>query len=235
MKKTQEKTSVREEFNNWHDLGRAESMQDEHIVAVEGALKEMVFRKNTFTLDIGCGNGYATRLMAEQIRPHGKAYGVDISENMVNKAIQVSKDFNNCNFKIADFSNLPFDDNYFDIVLSVESIYYTEDLLKALAEVKRVTKAGGKFYCITYFFKEHTNSEAWADYIPLKMHYLSEAEYIDLFNKSGFRDVYPKRIYDHRPVDKKAFEPKWGYNNAEELIHFKQNIGALLIVGTNAD
>lgn len=229
-----QETKVAKEFNEWQGKGRAESMQDEHIIAVEGALIEMSFLNHMKILDMGCGNGYATRLMAEKIKPDGEAYGIDISENMINSARKLSKSFNNTHFKISNFSNMPFENNSFDITLSVESIYYCDDMLEAVKEVKRTLKTGGKFYCITYFFKEHYNSEVWADYVPLKMHYLSENEYIQLFNKAGLTDVYTKRIFDPRPIDVENFKPKWGYETAEELINFKENIGALLIVGTNA-
>lgn len=224
--------NVSKEFDKWHDLGRADSMQNEHIIAVEAALKEMQLTPGINTLDVGCGNGYTVRIMAKHIAPDGNAYGIDISEKMLNSAKTLSKEFNNVHFKAGNFSNLSFDDDFFDIITSVESIYYAENMLNALNEVKRVLKPGGKFYCITYFYKEHKNSAVWADYIPLKMHYLSESEYKELFIEAGFSHVEIKRIFDPRPVDKYAFEPKWGYNTVEELIFFKEHIGAMLIIGS---
>ncbi|MGD9581915.1 MAG: class I SAM-dependent methyltransferase, partial [Vampirovibrionia bacterium] len=164
-----------------------------------------------------------------------KAYGIDIAENMVNSATENSKNYSNTEFLVSDFSKTPFNDNFFDVTLSVESIYYCEDMLETVKEVKRTLKKGGQFYCITYFFKEHYNSEVWADYVPLKMHYLSENEYKELFTNAGLSDIYTKRILDPRPVDRENFKPRWGYNTVEELINFKENIGALLVVGTNAD
>lgn len=235
MAETKGISKVANEFNAWQKMGRAESMQQEHIIAVDGALKEMTFQNGLNVLDVGCGNGYAVRLMADKILPSGKAYGVDIAENMVNTAKEKSAHMCNVNFQVANFAQLPFKPNFFDIVLSVESIYYAEDMLEAVKNVCSVLKPGGKFYCITYFFKEHTNSAVWADYIPITMHYLAEAEYLELFKQAGFSQATAKRIYDPRPVDKDKFKPKWGYNNVEELIHFKEKIGALLIIGTNAN
>lgn len=228
-------SKVANEFNQWHDRGRADSMENEHIIAVEAALKEMNISGDMKTLDIGCGNGYTTRLIAKLISEKGKATGIDISENMIKTAKEKSLSIKNTEFLVANFLNLPFEDNFFDIIISVESIYYAEDLNKALKEIKRVLKQKGKFYCISYFFKEHKYSKAWADYIPLKMHYLSENEYIKALEKTGFKDIYTKRVYDERPVDVKNFQPKWGYNTPEELINFKKDIGALLVVGKNAN
>lgn len=224
--------SIEEEFNRWQNSGRAESMQKEHIIAVEGALKEMQFCPGMNTLDIGCGNGYATRLMAKQILPGGRAFGVDIAENMVESARIKSQQVHNTFFEVGNFLKLPFDADFFDIILSVESIYYADDILDALKEIRRVLKPCGKFYCITYFYKEHANSAVWSDLIPVIMHYLSEEEYIKAFKEVGFTNVYTRRIYDHRPTDEKTFKPGWGYNNIDELIHFKHNIGALLITGS---
>ncbi len=125
--------------------------------------------------------------------------------------------------------------DFFDVILSVESIYYAESMLEALKEIRRALKLGGKFYCVTYFYKEHPNSAVWADHIPVTMHYLSEAEYIELFKEAGLSDIYSLRVYDNRPTDKSAFEPSWGYDTVEEVIHFKEKIGALLVVGTHVN
>jgi ubiquinone/menaquinone biosynthesis C-methylase UbiE len=226
---------VADEFNNWHDRGRADSMQEEHIISVEAALKEMPLKPGIKVLEIGCGNGYATRMISEKIQPGGTAYGVDISDKMIQTAIEKSKNYPGTVFKIADFSSLPFDNGTFDLVLSVESIYYAEDLLKALIEVRRTLKKAGAFFCISYFFIEHSNSSVWADFIPLKMHYLSENDYICIFKEAGFSNIKTRRILDPRPVDIKNFQPKWGYDTPDELKNFKENIGALMVTGNNVD
>lgn len=226
---------VAEEFNQWQQKGRAESMQEEHIIAVEAAIKEMPLSNGLKVLDIGCGNGYAVRLIATKIMPDGLATGVDIAENMIITATEKSKHFKNTNFRKADFLNLPFEKDSFDIVLSVESIYYAEDFSKALQNVYKILKPSGIFYCVTYFFKEHYNSEVWADHVPLKMHYLSENEYKEAFKEVGFNNIKVKRVYDHRPVDTESFTPRWGYDTADELINFKRNIGALLVIGSKTN
>jgi ubiquinone/menaquinone biosynthesis C-methylase UbiE len=207
-------------------------MQDEHGIAVNQTIELMPLKDKMKVLDIGCGNGYAVRQIAKKIYPDGMACGVDISSNMIQTANNKSTEYPNTHFQIGTFDQLPFNDQSFDIVLSVESIYYAENLLNALKEIKRITRPGGTFYCITYFFKEHPNSAVWKEYIPITMHYLSENMYIETFKEAGFNRVETKRLYDHRPVKAEAFQPKWGYDTIEELIHFRTKIGALLVIGS---
>jgi SAM-dependent methyltransferase len=97
-------------------------------------------------LDIGFGGGITIEPMVKLIDT-GKIYGVDFSEVMVEQAQQKFKDSiesDQVSIKFADVQQLPFDNKTFDKVCTVNTIYFWDDPLVGLREIKRVMKHNGK-------------------------------------------------------------------------------------------
>jgi ubiquinone/menaquinone biosynthesis C-methylase UbiE len=95
---------------------------------------------NSLVGDLGCGDGYGTfKLMQVGYT----VTGVDVSEEMVHKASSIVND-SSVPFLKADIGKLPFDDHYFDAVLAINSLEWTEDPKRVLNEMKRVVKPKGK-------------------------------------------------------------------------------------------
>lgn len=94
-------------------------------------------KENVRLLDIGCGQG--TLLAAAE--KHVKTYGVDISAEAIRKARKNAK---KTVFKISSAERLPFPSNYFDYIACMGSLEHFYDLDKALKEMRRVLKSGGK-------------------------------------------------------------------------------------------
>ena len=82
-------------------------------------------------LDVGCGTGLTTRPW------QCKRYGIDPSEKLLEKAKE--KDSEGI-YKLAPAEHLPFEDSFFDIVISITAIQNFEDIEKGLKEIKRVGK-----------------------------------------------------------------------------------------------
>jgi SAM-dependent methyltransferase len=97
-------------------------------------------------LDIGCGVGVDTILAAMMTGPSGKAAGVDIVPEMLQRAEENLKmtDLKNVIFKKASGEKLPFEDNSFDVVISNSVINLIPDKLGTLKESMRVLKPGGR-------------------------------------------------------------------------------------------
>lgn len=74
----------------------------------------------------------------------------DFSEGMLGTAKSNLKTAENVGFATVDIQNIPYPDNSFDAVIANMMLYHVPDLDKALSEVRRVLKDGGKFYCATY-------------------------------------------------------------------------------------
>ena len=101
-------------------------------------------------LDIGCGKGYQLYELT-QLMPGIEVYGIDISEY----AIQNGKEEIKHRLKVCSATNLPFPDNYFDFVFSLNVLHNLPnyDLVKALQEMERVG-AKDKYLCVESFRNE---------------------------------------------------------------------------------
>lgn len=95
-------------------------------------------------LDIGCGNGALLNALADRI---GSGTGVDESSKIIERARLKNAEHDHLSFKKIDGPVLPFGDDSFDCVISLMSFRYL-DWDPLLAEIKRVTRPGGKFLII---------------------------------------------------------------------------------------
>lgn len=96
-------------------------------------------------LDIGCGAGYGTRMLADHAR---QATGVDVSADAVDAALDVYGSAD-CTFKAYDGLRLPFADSEFDAATSFQTIEHVEDDARFAAEAARVLKPGALFVLTT--------------------------------------------------------------------------------------
>ena len=106
-------------------------------------------RKNIRILDIGCGGGGSLWYLA---REGFSVYGIDGSELAINKSESIlQKESLVAKLSIGDFSNLPYEDNYFDAVLDVASVQHNDDdaIKQIVSEVFRVLSPGGKYFSMT--------------------------------------------------------------------------------------
>ncbi len=104
-------------------------------------------------LELGCGIGLLWMNNEESINETLNITLSDFSEGMLQSAKQ---NINNKNIKyqVIDIQDIPYENESFDIIISRHMLYHVPDIDKALSEVKRVLKPGGKFYVSTNG-KEH--------------------------------------------------------------------------------
>jgi ubiquinone/menaquinone biosynthesis C-methylase UbiE len=121
---------LRLEFNDWAKAGRGPSMEKGHWPVGKQAIAQMAIPAAGRVLDVGCGNGWATRLMA-QLATRGRVVGIDISDEMVDLAREASSAFPNVEFREASAERLPFTEGEFTHAFSMESLYYYTDVLRA--------------------------------------------------------------------------------------------------------
>lgn len=99
-------------------------------------------------LDIGCGAGVDSIIAAKMVGPEGKVTGIDLVPEMLAKARENAQitGVDNVTFMEASAEQLPFPDSSFDVVISNGVFNLVVDKVKALAEVYRVLKPGGRFF-----------------------------------------------------------------------------------------
>jgi ubiquinone/menaquinone biosynthesis C-methylase UbiE len=99
-------------------------------------------------LDAGCGSGRYSVAMA--LHGADSIDAIDVSETGISEASRRAEKFENINFKHASVLDIPFEDGVFDFVWSCGVIHHTSDFDKALSELTRVLKVGGKLYLLIY-------------------------------------------------------------------------------------
>ena len=223
---TNAEKKLQTEFNEWAEAGRGDEMERHHMPIFEPTLPLMDVKPTDRVLDLGCGSGWATRLVAKRLHPK-KIVGIDISDEMVRRAEEQSKGITNIEFRQGAAEKIPLPDGSIDKIFSIESFYYWPDQMAGLKEVKRVLTPGGKLFMLINLYKDNHYSLRWADELKVPVHALSQAEYIDLLTKAGFSGAEARRVPDNSPTPDEYFG-KW-FKNAKELREFKQ-IGALLLI-----
>jgi arsenite methyltransferase len=196
-----------ETFDEWAENGHAESMESDHGNVVEQVVKEMGIRPGDQILDLGCGSGWATRLLA-RAAPGAGAVGIDVARRMIAHAEELHDLTSRARYEHGTFEELDFPDGKFERAFSMEALYYAVDLERALTELLRVLKPSGTADVVIDRFEESVHTKGWSDAIKLSMHFLSEAGWCAAFEAAGFSDVQAKRVIDSRgPGDEASFEP----------------------------
>jgi len=202
-------------FDEWARAGRDVGMEEGHGDVVRQVIGGFDIRPGEQILDLGCGSGWATRMLA-QAAPGAGAIGVDVSPAMVARAEEQHSYTIRARYEVSTFENLGLPDQHFTRVFSMEALYYAVDLERALAEMHRVLKPGGIVDIVLDFYAESPATEDWPEQTGLSMHRLGLEEWQRAFERAGFADIELARVIDSRgPGDPADFEPGRHYPDWE--------------------
>lgn len=117
----------------------------------------------TRVLDVCCGSGASAIPAAETVLPGGSVVGVDLAENLLELARAKAKErgLENIQFQSGDITQLPFEEESFDVVVCVFGIFFVPDMESALRELKRLLRTGGRLAITTWgprFFEPATTA-----------------------------------------------------------------------------
>lgn len=110
-------------------------------------VNDLNIKSGDLILDLGCGPGLWTALLAEKVQPNGKVIGIDSAPELLNYAIKNLKKEplrDLIEFKKADFADIPYRDDIFDMVFFGNCFAYVSNHSQILSEMKRVAKPGGR-------------------------------------------------------------------------------------------
>jgi arsenite methyltransferase len=164
------------------------------------ALAEL--KESEVVLDLGSGGGIDVLLSARRVGPTGKAFGLDMTDEMLSLAEENKRKsgLTNVEFLKGEIENIPLPDNSVDVIISNCVINLSGDKDRVLKEAFRVLKPGGRFAVSDVVVRGYVpdaikkNMELWVGCVAGA---LSDEDYVAKLAGAGFEDVgiEPTRVY----------------------------------------
>jgi arsenite methyltransferase len=172
------------------------------------ALAEL--RGGETVLDLGSGGGIDVLLSARRVGPTGKAYGLDMTDEMLALARenQRKSGLTNVEFLRGEIENIPLPDASVDVIISNCVINLSADKDRVLAEAFRVLKPGGRFAVSDVVVRGEVPAEIRRSmelWIGCVAGALEEQEYLSKLRAAGFVDMEVETTRAHKTNDARAF------------------------------
>ena len=167
------------------------AMNRANNVMYHGIIDNMKLSKNMRILDVGFGNGYLEKLIYKEVQC--SIYGIDISEDMVKVASKNNKKGianGDIALLVGDCCELTFENNSFDIVTTMNTIYFWKDTIQGLQEIYRVLKEKGVFYNAV-LTKESLDK---VFYTKNGFKKFEQKEYVEMGKQVGFKNISFKNL-----------------------------------------
>ena len=167
-------------------------------------------------LDVACGTGLVTLRAAALVGPNGTVIGTDLSEDMVVTARDRARGrgIPNVTFERKDAEEIQFDADAFDVALCALGLMYVPDPEKALVEMHRVLRPGGRAICAVWGQRSRCG---WAEIFPIvdaRVH----SEVCPMFFRLGTGDALERALASagFRAITSKRLETRLDYASAAE-------------------
>jgi len=191
--------------SNLYDEGEKAGVPAEALLASLGcgnptALAQL--NEGETVLDLGSGGGIDVLLSAKRVGPSGKAYGLDMTDEMLALANENKRraGATNVEFLKGEIESIPLPDASVDVIISNCVINLSADKARVLREAFRVLKPGGRFAVSDVVVRGPVPAEVKRSmelWIGCVAGALEESEYAALLSAAGFEqvDIEPTRIY----------------------------------------
>jgi SAM-dependent methyltransferase len=160
-------------------------------------------REGETVLDLGSGGGIDVLLSARRVGPTGKAYGLDMTDDMLALARENQRQAGavNVEFLKGEIENIPLPDNSVDVVISNCVINLSADKFRVLREAFRVLRPGGRFAVSDVVVRgevPESMRQSMLLWVGCIAGALEESDYRAKLAAAGFVDVdlEPTRVYD---------------------------------------
>src|SRR5580704_13192246 len=192
--------------NLYHD-DQAREVPEKALVASLGCgnpttLAEL--KPGEIVLDLGSGGGIDVLLSAKRVGPTGKAYGLDMTDDMLALAREnaARAGASNVEFLKGQIEYVPLPDRSVDVVISNCVVNLSGDKRRVLAEAFRVLKPAGRFAVsdVSVNGERPASMESWVGCVAGA---LEEREFLTLLGEVGFVDasIAPTRVYDFEGIN----------------------------------
>ena len=191
-------------WNKWAGWLDTDNRRTRYLREAQSKVISMLdVRPSVHFLDIGCGTGWAVGQAANLVDDHGLFYGVDLSPKMVEKAKSNFSGKDNFHFLQANSESIPLDDGFFDVIICTNSFHHYLHPEKALKEMSRLLKSGGKLYILdpvadSWFIKFWDMLAKLKEPEHVKIY--STKEFQSLFQQAGLKYLTTNRINWHAAI-----------------------------------
>lgn len=174
-----------------------------------GAINYSKAQPGEVCVDLGSGRGTDVIRLAQEVGEPGMAYGIDVSEGMLQKAEKNATKLgvSNAKFICSELENIQLDNETANLVISNCTINHATDKFKVWSEIERILKKGGRFvvsdiYATQPVPEQYRNdpaavAECWAGAT-------TRDEYMETLKKVGFKDI--EVIEESAPYPKGTIE-----------------------------
>jgi SAM-dependent methyltransferase len=199
--------------SNLYDLNQKSDLPADAVAASLGcgnptALAEL--KEGQVVLDLGSGGGIDVLLSAKRVGKSGKAYGLDMTDEMLSLARKNATEagITNVEFLKGEMEDIPLPDNSVDVIISNCVINLSADKRITLAEAFRVLKPGGRFAVSDIVVRGEVDPEIRRSvelWVGCVAGALEETEFKQILEDVGFEqvEIEPTRIY--RAEDAQTF------------------------------
>src|SRR6202030_2173471 len=192
--------------SNLYDVSQITQIPEEALLASLGCGNPTALAKlspGEIVLDLGSGGGIDVLLSAKRVGPTGKAYGLDMTDEMLALANENKRKAGaeNVEFLRGEIEHIPLPDNSVDVIISNCVINLSADKDSVLREAFRVLRPGGRFAVSDVVVhgdvpaEVQRSMELWVGCIAGA---LKDSEYVEKLAGAGFEsiEIEPTRVYD---------------------------------------
>ncbi len=215
---------------NLYTTDELQGLPQEAVVASLGCGNPVAIadlRPGEVVLDLGSGGGIDVLLSARRVGPTGKAYGLDMTDEMLELARENQRKagVTNVEFLKGEMEEMPLPDDTVDVIISNCVVNLSPDKDKVLAEACRVLKPGGRLAIADIVARGDVpeelrrSLEAWAGCVAGA---LEEGEYRNKLESAGFTDIEIESLREYTAEDAEGAGfgdvlSKYGKKGAEEV------------------
>lgn len=186
--------AVKAVFDQWALEGKDDEMEKHHKHAVREALRLVSVPPAATILDLGCGNGWVTRALAKRL-PDATVQGIDVSDEMIAIARDLTDDdVVNAVFYCGTVLDEALEDEKFDLIVGVESIYYMLPVEGHIHRLSSLMNDGGQLILVIDYYSENDACHDWPAKVGVDMELHSGDEYEAMFGRAGLVNVTQSRV-----------------------------------------
>lgn len=165
-------------------------------------------RPGDHALDVACGTGELSRILAEQVGPEGRVWGIDLSPGMVEvgrRKLAAAGLSDRVTLQTGNALELPFEDDRFDCVATSFALRNMADIRTAVREMVRVARPGGRVVCL-----ELSHPPSPLVRYPYQWYFFKVVPWLGRWNERRFRKAGKLSPYRWLPESLRRFPDQEG-------------------------